>query len=195
MIAAVERGGEAGVAGAEPDECRYEGGGRAVVGPLAVPTTSAEAAGGVLVTFAPWGRFPYALRRAVATLRWTLEWPGQLTPTEFDLPVTTPEQVTALQLLLTRVQDEMTAAGMWPNHPDEVDMLMRVRDSLKDYVIPLEVAHVQRQYGVMRRASVDAGEHGPELAGRPSGDAETPLRANGAHISVPCAGIDVGLWE
>ncbi len=163
----------------ENDECRYEGVGRSTVEPLV--TTSVEASGGVFVTFAPWGRFPYALRRSLNSLSWSLQWPGQLMPTEFDLLVRTPEQVTALRLLLHRVQEEMTVAGLWPSNPDELEMTRRVRGSLMDHGNPLD--------------EVDAGAHGPELVGRPSGDAETPLRANVANILVPCAGADVGLWE
>ncbi len=159
--------------------CRDEGVGKASVAPLV--TTSVEASGGVFVTFAPWGRFPYALRRSQTGLRWTLQWPGQLMATEFDLLVRTPEQVTALRLLLHRVQEEMTASGLWPSNPDELEMTRRVRGSLLDHGNPLD--------------AVGAGVRGPELAGRPSGDAETPLRANVANILVPCAGADVGLWE
>ena len=153
------------------DECRYEGVGRVGARSPAVGS-SADVSGGVTVTFAPWGKFPYALRRSVTALRWTLQWPGQSTPTEFDLLVRTPEQVTALRLLLHRVQEEMTVAGLWPSNPDELDMTRRVRASLRDVGNPLDEVD-------------DAGERGPELALAipPIGDAATPLLANGAHIS------------
>ena len=161
------------------DECRYEGVGRAVVEPLV--TTSVEASGGVFVTFAggpgpAWRR--YALRRSLNSLSWWLQWPGQLMATEFDIPLETPEQVMALQVLLNEAKREMVAAGTWPSNPDEIEMVKRVVGSLRSVVgNPLRSAECRvpsAEDGAGALDGVDdAGARGPELALAisPNGDA------------------------